>query len=98
MKYELRETKYFRRWIRKADRTVRIQVAVRLTKVENGNLGDHKSVGGGVSELRFHARSGTRIYYTKQGVTLVLLLLGGEKSNQKEDIKKAKKILKELTS
>ena len=73
-------------------------VAVRLSRVEKGNLGDHRSVGGGVSELRFHSGKGLRIYYTKQGETIVLLLVGGKKSSQDEDIKAAKKMVKDMRS
>lgn len=57
---------------------------------------DHRSVGGGVSELRFHAGKGPRIYYTNQGETIILLLVGGDKSSQDDDLKAAKKIVKDM--
>jgi|AGSF01.1.fsa_nt_gi putative addiction module killer protein len=63
----------------------------RLRRVELGNLGDYRSVGEGVYEFRIDYGSGYRIYFGQIGLTVVLLLCGGDKSSQKEDIKKAKK-------
>ncbi len=51
MEYELRETRQFQKWLKKVDRQVRLTVVVRLARVEKGNLGDHRSVGGSVSKL-----------------------------------------------
>ena len=96
MEYELRETKQFKKWLNKVDQRVRINVVVRLARVEKGNLGDHCSVGGGVSELRFHSGKGTRVYYTQRGETIILLLAGGNKSSQEDDIKSAKKMVKDM--
>lgn len=96
VEYELRETRPFQKWLKKVDRKVRLTVVVRLARVEKGNLGDHRSVGGGVSELRFHAGKGPRIYYTNQGETIILLLVGGDKSSQDDDLKAAKKIVKDM--
>ena len=96
MEYELRETRRFKKWLNKVDRKVRISVIARLSRVEKGNLGDHSSVGDGISELKFHSGKGTRIYYTKQGETIILLLTGGNKSSQHDDIKAAKKMVKEM--
>ncbi len=60
MKYELRETRQFKKWLNRVDRKVRVSVVVRLARLEKGNLGDYSSVGGGVSELRFHSGKGAR--------------------------------------
>ena len=60
-----------------------------------GNLGDVKTVGKNLFEMRFFFGSGYRVYYTINGETLVLLLCGGDKSTQKKDIEKAKKIMGE---
>jgi putative addiction module killer protein len=65
-------------------------VFARLDRVETGNLGDYKSVGDGVFELRLPFGPGYRIYFGEVGATIVLLLCGGDKSSQKKDVVKAK--------
>lgn len=62
----------------------------RLDRVRLGNLGDHRSVGAGVYELRISYGSGYRIYFSEVGSTIVLLLCGGDKGTQDRDITKAK--------
>ena len=61
----------------------------RLKRVRLGNLGDYKSVGKGVYELRIDYGPGYRVYFRKIGLTIVLLLCGGDKSTQEQDIRKA---------
>jgi putative addiction module killer protein len=61
-----------------------------------GNLGDWKSVGGEVSEMRVHVGAGYRLYFTRRGSILIVMLAGGAKSTQARDIKRAQRILKEL--
>ena len=75
-------------------RDVSFQRAIdaRLTRVRNGNFGDHKSVGGGVCELRIPKGPGLRVYYGLEGETLVILLGGGDKSAQQKDIREAQKL------
>ena len=63
---------------------------VRLDRLASGNFGDSKSVGDGVFELRFTVGAGIRVYYGLDGDTLVVLLLGGDKSSQDKDIVRAK--------
>lgn len=92
MKYELNETTVFKRWLGKVDRRIRIQVLGRLARVENGNLGDHRSVGGRVFELRIHSGTGVRVYYTLQDQRIIILLAGGDKSDQDKVIRKARKL------
>jgi putative addiction module killer protein len=69
-------------------------VALRIARIETGNLGDHKSVGGGVSELRIFIGKGYRIYYTIRDRKLVLLLCGGDKGSQSRDIEEARQLAK----
>ncbi|QDU82459.1 hypothetical protein Pla110_42160 [Polystyrenella longa] len=64
--------------------------------MELGNLGDQKSVGGGVWERRLNFEKGYRIYYAKDGEDLVLLLCGGPKSRQHSDIEEAKRYWKDF--
>ena len=97
MNYEIVTTETFRRWLSKVkDRQARKAIAMRLTRAEAGNLGDVKSVGGAVSEMRVFVGKGYRIYFTLREGRLVILLCGGDKSTQAEDIQKAKEILNNL--
>jgi putative addiction module killer protein len=61
----------------------------RLDRVSLGNLGDYRSVGEGVCELRIDYGSGYRVYFGQIGLTIVLLLCGGDKSTQNQDIRTA---------
>ena len=71
-------------------------INARLYRIENdGHFGDQKFIGGGVWELRIRCGPGYRLYYTRQGNRVVLLLCGGEKSTQAGDIKLAKQLAKE---
>ena len=72
------------------DRKARAVVRARINRVRLGNLEDCKSVGGGVRELRINFGSGYRVYFAQQGDTVIVLLLGGDKSSQNRDIKQAK--------
>lgn len=67
-----------------------IRIEKRLERVQKGNLGDARSVGEGVCELRIDYGPGYRIYLGQVGETIVLLLVGGDKSTQDRDIRKAK--------
>ncbi|WLE98686.1 MAG: type II toxin-antitoxin system RelE/ParE family toxin [Candidatus Electrothrix communis] len=72
------------------NRMTRLRLSRRLDKAQRGNLGDVKSVGGGVFEMREHFGPGWRMYYTQRGDTLILMLGGGNKRAQESDIAKAK--------
>ncbi|MBD2233333.1 type II toxin-antitoxin system RelE/ParE family toxin [Phormidium tenue] len=72
------------------DRQARARIRKRLDRVELGNLGDAKPLGEGVSELRVDYGPGYRIYIAQVGTAIVVLLCGGDKSNQRQDILKAK--------
>lgn len=71
------------------DKVGRARIAHRIRSAEHGNFGDCEPVGEGVSEMRVHAGPGYRVYYTRRGEIIYLLLLGGDKSSQKRDIKRA---------
>lgn len=64
-------------------------IAKRIRKAEAGNFGDCEPVGEGVSEMRIHVGPGYRAYFTRRGEVAYFLLLGGDKSTQKRDIKRA---------
>lgn len=71
------------------DIRARARIKKRLDRVELGNLGDIRSVGEGVSELKIDYGPGYRVYYAEIGSTFVLLLCGGDKSTQRQNILKA---------
>ena len=81
----------FREWLATLDGAVRARVQARVLRFETGNLGDHKSVGGGVHEARLMFGSGYRIYFGLDGKTLLLLLVGGTKASQARDIRRAQR-------
>ena len=90
------ETTTFSRWLTGLkDYRAKAAIVLRLKQVSVGQWGDVKSVGGGVSELRWHLGPGYRVYFTRQGDHIVLLLAGGDKSSQARDIAKAKALAKE---
>jgi putative addiction module killer protein len=93
--YQLKSTIDFDDWVRGlADRKAKARVLARLEAVKLGNLGDVKSVGGGVRELRIHVGPGYRVYFAQSGKLVLLLLCGGDKSTQVRDIAKALRLLK----
>ena len=94
---EIRETDAYSKWFKKLrDSEAKARVNIRLRRMALGNPGDAKPVGEGVSELRITYGPGYRIYFTKQDNKIVILLCGGNKSSQTEDIAKAKELKKDL--
>ena len=77
------------------DQKLQISVDARLTRIADGNFGDHKSLRGGVFELRVHKGPGLRVYYGLDGPRIVVLIGGGVKSTQGKDIRKAQELWKE---
>lgn len=77
-------------WLRSLkDRTGKLWILARLSSAEHGNFGDCQPVGSGVFEMRIHYGPGYRVYYTRRDTTIYLLLIGGDKSTQKRDIRRA---------
>lgn len=72
-----------------ADARGRAAIYKRLERVQQGNFGDHRHVGNGVFELRIHYGPGYRVYFGEEGPTIVLLLCGGDKHRQANDIQTA---------
>jgi len=86
----------FDRWLRKLkDRQARARVEVRIDRLTAGNPGDVKPVGGGISELRISYGPGYRVYFLWDGDQVILLLCGGDKSSQNDDIKEAMRIARQ---
>jgi putative addiction module killer protein len=79
-----------------ADLKAKARILARLRSASFGNFGDCESVGEGVSEMRVHIGPGYRVYFTRRGTTLYVLLTGGDKSTQKRDIVRAKSMAKDL--
>jgi putative addiction module killer protein len=79
----------FGEWLDRLPVQTQARVAARVARFETGNLGDHKAVGGGVWEARLAFGPGDRIYFGQYGQRILLLLLGGSKASQREDIQRA---------
>jgi putative addiction module killer protein len=87
---EIRKTVQFDRWLRRLrDRKVVARIQSRIDRLQLGLLGDVKPVGAGVSEMRIDYGPGYRIYFLQLGQELVILLAGGDKSTQRQDIANA---------
>ncbi len=90
---ELKQTETFRQWrIQLKDERVRALIASRLDRLGFGHFGDAQPVGQGISELRIHHGPGFRVYFQRRGNTVIVLLCGGDKSTQVNDIKTAKRL------
>ncbi len=91
------QTQDFQDWLDTLkDRRAQLRIAARLRLAEAGSLGDWKPVAGSISEMRVDFGPGYRLYFTRRGNILVVLLCGGDKSSQKRDISRAQRIAKEL--
>jgi putative addiction module killer protein len=96
MTIEIKQTELFRLWESKLkDRRVLTIIATRVMRLAEGLPGDVAPVGEGVSELRIHYGAGFRVYFQMRGNILVVLLCGGIKRTQPQDIETAKKLAKE---
>jgi putative addiction module killer protein len=94
---EMRQTEVFASWLDGlADAMARKRIKQRLARVQIGLFGDCKSVGEGVAELRVDHGPGYRVYFTRRGEVVVILLCGGDKGSQSRDIERAKQMAGDL--
>ena len=95
--FAIRKTEVYAQWIDGLrDIRARARVQVRVERLAAGNAGDVRSVGEGVSEMRIDYGPGYRVYYTKHGREVVVLLAGGDKRTQATDIKTALRLARNL--
>lgn len=95
--YQITETEEFSQWLRGLkDVRTRLRLIKRLRRASLGNLGDVRSVGDGIFEMREFFGPGWRMYYLQKDLMLVLMLGGGEKSTQTRDIQRVKILAREV--
>ena len=95
--YEVRKTEVYAKWLDSLrDARARARVLVRVERLAAGNPGDVRPVGEGVSELRIDYGPGYRVYFKKRGSVIVVLLAGGDKRTQSEDVKTALRLARNL--
>lgn len=93
----VRLTEVYLDWINDLrDRGGRARIQVRVDRLVHGNPGDHRNLAGGISELRIDIGPGYRVYYTQRGNELIVLLAGGDKSSQQQDIRRAIELAESL--
>lgn len=78
-------------WLEGLNETTARRIRSRIDRMSLGNFGDHHGVGEGVQELRLGFGPGYRVYFAEDGATLVLLLCGGDKRSQRDDIRRARR-------
>jgi putative addiction module killer protein len=94
---EVRQTAVFANWLDcLADQRATERIAQRIVRLQAGLFGDAKSVGDGVSELRIDYGPGYRVYFTRRGRLIIVLLCGGTKSSQAKDIRAAKTMANDI--
>lgn len=95
--YRLLRTDVFDSWLAGLrDARGKARILARLESVRLGNLGDSKSLGGGLHEARVFAGPGYRVYFALRAQDLIVLLCGGDKSSQRRDIVRARRLLADL--
>ncbi|MFG6086630.1 type II toxin-antitoxin system RelE/ParE family toxin [Stenotrophomonas indicatrix] len=96
---KIKRTRQFATWIDALkDVTARVRILARIGRLADGNPGDHRNLTDGISELRVDVGPGYRVYYTKRGRQVVILLVGGDKGSQQRDIEKARELARALKS
>jgi putative addiction module killer protein len=97
MAMRVQMTEVYRDWINSLkDRVGRARVQVRVDRLVHGNPGQHRVLTDGVCELKVNFGPGYRVYYTERAGVLIVLLAGGDKSSQRQDIKTAISLAKGL--
>ncbi len=96
--YIIEKTDEFDKWLRKLkDLIAKSKIIFRIQKIETeGHFGDCEPIGNGIRELKINYAKGYRIYFKELDGKIIVLLVGGDKSTQQRDIKKAKEILKRI--
>ena len=94
---EIRKTDEYAQWLESLrDIRAKARILIRIERLAAGNPGDVKPIGQGVSELRIDFGPGYRVYFTRHGNGLLILLAGGDKSSQASDIKTALRLARNL--
>jgi putative addiction module killer protein len=95
--YQIERTEVFDKWLTNLrDIRAKARILARIESARLGNLGDIRSVGGTVIEMRVDVGAGYRLYFTRRHRIVVILLCGGEKSSQTKDIARAKLMVQEI--
>ncbi len=95
--YEILQTEKFSGWLRRLrDMRAKARIIARIESARLGNLGDARSIGSGVSEMRVDVGPGYRIYFTIRGRAVIILLCGGDKSTQEVDIARARTLARQI--
>jgi putative addiction module killer protein len=93
----IKTTEIYRDWINTLkDRAARARIQMRVDRLVHGNPGQHRNLTEGVSELKVDVGPGYRVYYTQRGQEFILLLVGGDKSSQQQDIALALELARNL--
>ncbi len=94
---EIFKTDVYLKWFNSLkSKKIQAILDMHIERMRFGNFGNSKPIGKGLSELKISYQAGFRIYYKNQNGKIVILLCGGDKSTQKEDILKAHKIAQEI--
>jgi len=97
LRMRVQMTEVYRDWINSLeDRAGRARIQVRVDRLAHGNPGQYRNIAGGVSELKIDFGPGYRVYYTERGDELIVLLAGGDKSTQGQDIQAATALARKL--
>jgi len=93
----IRTTEVYLDWVNALkDRVARARIQVRVDRLAHGNPGQHRKLTEGISELKIDVGPGYRVYYTQRGKEIIILLVGGDKSTQQQDISTAQDLARHL--
>ncbi len=96
---DVQQSSIYRRWFSSLrDRQAKARIDARIRRLSMGNIGDAKAVGSSVSELRIDHGPGYRVYFSRKGKAIIVLLCGGDKRTQQADIERAIEISKQWKS